>query len=102
VGLSKAGFFGRQLEGTAMLVAQRINDFVTDHQNLVCDKCIITALDLTALAHSAQITATLGTTSDFSRDYGICSICKRDKLVIEPRTHKIAAGQSPIPRSGLF
>lgn len=66
-----------------MLVAQRINDFVTAHQRPVCDKCIITALDMTALAHSAQITATLGTTSDFSRDHGTCSICKRVKMVIQ-------------------
>jgi hypothetical protein len=73
-----------------MLVAQRINNFVSAYQKPICDKCIITALDLTALAHSAQITATLGTTSDFNRDHGTCSICKRDKMVVERRVQKLS------------
>jgi hypothetical protein len=53
-----------------VLVAQRINDFVTTHGKPVCDRCIMGALKLTAHAHSAQITGALGTTSDFTRKMG--------------------------------
>ena len=66
-----------------MLVAQKINDFVTSRKpEAVCDKCIVGALGLTVSAHSAQITAALGTTSDFVREQGECFLCKSGKLVI--------------------
>ena len=43
-----------------MLVAQKVNDFITSHQpEALCDGCIVKALGLTAHAHSAQITAAL-------------------------------------------
>ena len=66
-----------------MLVAQRINDFVTAHGKPVCDRCIMGALKLTAHAHSAQITGALGTTSDFTRKTGMCSLCKNERVVID-------------------
>ena len=45
-----------------MLVAQKVNQFVTKHRpKAVCDGCIVKGLSLTAHAHSAQITAALGT-----------------------------------------
>jgi len=66
-----------------MLVAQRINDFITSlRPKAVCDRCIVEALDLTALAHSQQVTAALGTTSDFVRESGLCSRCKNERTVI--------------------
>jgi hypothetical protein len=65
-----------------MLVAQRINDFITTHGQPVCDKCIVGALNLTVHAHSAQITGALGTTSDFIRESGRCSLCKNERVVI--------------------
>jgi hypothetical protein len=65
-----------------VLVAQRINDFITAHGKPICDKCIVDALHLTAHAHSAQITAALGTTSDFTRDRAQCSVCKNERTVI--------------------
>lgn len=65
-----------------MLVAQKINDFVRAHGKPICDKCIIDGLKLTAHAHSAQITASLGTTSDFTRKQAECSVCKNDRIVI--------------------
>ena len=65
-----------------MLVAQKINDFITSRRAAVCDKCIVESLGLTALAHSAQITAALGTTSDFVRERGECSLCKDERMVI--------------------
>jgi hypothetical protein len=65
-----------------MLVAQKINDFVTFRSAPICDGCIVDGLGLTTQAHSAQITAALGTTSDFKRDTGICSVCKNERTVI--------------------
>ena len=55
-----------------MLIAQQINDFITAHGKPICDGCICTGLKLTALAHSAQITAALGTTCDFNRTRAEC------------------------------
>jgi hypothetical protein len=66
-----------------VLVAQRINDFVKGHGKPICDKCIMDGLKLTAHAHSAQITAALGTTSDFTRQHDECSVCKNDRTVIQ-------------------
>jgi hypothetical protein len=65
-----------------MLVAQKINDFITGHRAPVCDACIVRELELTAHAHSAQITGALGTTSDFNRGPGECSMCKNERIVI--------------------
>jgi hypothetical protein len=71
----------RDLKGE-LLIAQKINDFVTFRSAPICDRCISAGLGLTTLAHSAQITAALGTTSDFKRKTGICSVCKNERIVI--------------------
>jgi hypothetical protein len=65
-----------------MLIAQQINDYVTTLGAPICDGCIVKALNLTAHAHSAQITAALGTTSDFTREMSECSVCKNDRIAI--------------------
>jgi len=66
-----------------VLVPQKINHFITSRRPAaVCDKCIVESLGLTAHAHSAQITAALGTTSDFERELGECSLCKNERMVI--------------------
>lgn len=66
-----------------MLVAQKINNYITSlYPKPVCDACIVKALSLTKHAHSNQNTAALGTTSDFERDRGECSICKNTRVVI--------------------
>ena len=66
-----------------MLVAQKINGLITSRRPAsFCDRCIVEALDLTQHAHAAQITAALGTTSDFTRESGECSACKNVRVVI--------------------
>jgi hypothetical protein len=65
-----------------MLAAQRINDFITAYGKPICDGCIVRALDLVAYAQSSQITAALGTTSDFTRERGRCSVCNNERTVI--------------------
>jgi hypothetical protein len=67
-----------------MSVAQKINDYITAKAPAaLCDKCIAEAVGLTNKgAHPAQVTKALGTTSDFTREDGTCSMCKSEKKVI--------------------
>lgn len=66
-----------------MLVAHAVNELITkQHGKPICDRCICEALSLTAHAHAAQITGALGTTSDFTRERGVCSMCKNERTVI--------------------
>ena len=68
-----------------MLVAHKVNDFISAQSGAVCDFCIVKALKLTQQAHASQITAALGTTSDFERERGPCSICGGDKRKVIQR-----------------
>ncbi len=80
-----------------MFIAQKINDFVTARQpSAVCDECIGKALNLST--QTSQMTSALGTTSDFVRDKGICSICKTKKVVIHSRVSKMPP--SPLEVAG--
>jgi hypothetical protein len=67
-----------------MSVPQQINDFITSKRpDALCNKCVAEGVGLTNdTAYPAQVTAALGTTSDFIRKPGTCSICKNDKTVI--------------------
>lgn len=70
-------------KGAKMLVAQRVNDFITAQSGKpVCDSCICTAMNFNSRAHSAQITGALGTTGDFERRPGICNVCKEKRIAI--------------------
>ena len=68
-----------------MSVPQRINDFITGlRPAAVCNKCIAEGVGLTNdAAHPAQVAGALGTTSDFVRQKGICTVCKNEKIVIQ-------------------
>lgn len=69
-----------------MSVAQQVNDLITSLRPAwICDNCIVEALGLTTSAYSAQITAALGTTSDFVRAEGICMTCHDRKMVIHAK-----------------
>jgi hypothetical protein len=67
-----------------MSVPQDINDFITSRRPAAfCNKCVAEGVGLTNdTAHPAQVTAALGTTTDFVREAGTCSMCKNDKTVI--------------------
>ena len=66
-----------------MLVAERVNAYITRMRpNAVCDPCIADALGLGQQAHASQLTAALGTTSDFIRETARCSICGTKRKVI--------------------
>jgi hypothetical protein len=65
-----------------MGVPKRINDFVTTGEGMYCDMCIQSALRIARTAQVQPVTATLGTTRDFTRRRGECDICKSFRLVI--------------------
>lgn len=66
-----------------MVIAHRVNQLITSCKpQAVCDDCIVEAAGLRSHAHSSQITAALGTTSDFDRERGICSLCHSERMVI--------------------
>ena len=88
-----------------MLAAQKINDFITAYGKPICDGCVMRALGLTAQAQSSQITAALGTTSDFIRVRGKCSVCNNERTVIypaRPRTAWEPAKTAPARSDGLM
>jgi hypothetical protein len=73
---------GNHWEGSS-LIAQKINDFVTQHRpNALCDKCICEALDYYSSADAALIAEALGTTPDFDRRRGQCVLCQNERMVI--------------------
>ncbi len=64
-----------------MTVAEKINSYIRQHwPDSICDGCIARELDL-AKPHAQQITSALGTTRDFIREDGICSMCGKEKRV---------------------
>lgn len=66
-----------------VLVAQIVNEFITAHYpEPVCDGCIVKGAKLYQPAQAGQITTALGTTSDFEREMGTCSICGAQRKVI--------------------
>lgn len=65
------------------LVAEEVNDFVTRRKPTpVCDLCIVKNLGLGRRAHANQITAALGTTSQFVREKGSCPDCKLKGVMV--------------------
>ncbi len=62
---------------------QEINDYITQNApNSFCDKCIKEVLSLTKDQHAQQITATLATTRDFTRERTHCKRCANIKKSI--------------------
>ena len=60
---------------TAFLTAQRPNRF--------CDYCIAESLEFIRRKEVLKATGALGTTDSFRRALGVCSICGKEKKVIQ-------------------
>ena len=59
----------------------------------LCDICIADAVGLLNRGlHAVQTTGALGTTSDFTRENGVCSICKRARMVIHANQSERCGG----------
>ncbi|MDA9529788.1 hypothetical protein ACM42_15415 [Bradyrhizobium sp. CCBAU 25338] len=65
------------------LTAEQVNEFITKRRPaFVCDQCIVRGVGLSVRAHANQITAALGTTSDFVREKGSCPECKHTEVMV--------------------
>jgi hypothetical protein len=71
-------------EARYMTIPQRINVFITEMApRPVCDRCIAEAVGMKNKGiHAVQTTGALGTTSDFTRELGVCSMCNYQRMVI--------------------
>ena len=62
-------------------IPERVNRFVAERGAPICDRCIQQSLKHSLTNQVQQITSALGTTRDFKREKGTCSICKNQKMV---------------------
>lgn len=62
-------------------VPERVNRFLKERGTPICDRCIQQSLKLSLSSQVQQISSALGTTRDFKREKGLCSICKNRKVV---------------------
>ena len=63
-----------------MIIAERVNEFVTNRRpDEICDACIATHLNLRH-QQANRVTMALGTTSDFTRQAGVCAECGRELI----------------------
>ncbi|MEP0324570.1 hypothetical protein [Bauldia litoralis] len=70
-------------EGLAMTIPERINRFLTERKpSIFCDGCIAKNLDLSKPQEAQRVTSAFETTSDFVREYGVCSLCGEVRLAI--------------------
>ena len=61
-----------------MIIAQRVNDYLTKRRpDEVCDSCVADDLGLRH-QQANRVTMALGTTSDFTREPGLCADCSRE------------------------
>ena len=63
-------------------VAQRVNNMITDHGGTLCDRCIAMHLGMKQAPQAQLITQALGTTRDFIREEGLCTLCNGQRMVI--------------------
>ena len=65
-----------------MLIAERVNNFITDHTpDAFCDDCIAEQLDLSR-QQTQRVTIALATTDSFLREIDSCSLCGKEKKAI--------------------
>ena len=61
---------------------ERVNALITGSGAARCDRCLQEELGVSQNNQVQQITSALGTTRDFNRRRGLCSSCKKQKMVI--------------------
>ncbi len=67
-----------------MWVSERVSAFLTAQRpSRFCDDCIAKSLELSRRHEIQRITNALGTTDSFHRALGICSMCGKEKKVIQ-------------------
>lgn len=65
-----------------MHLASKVNDYISGRfPELICDACIASAMN-TRHQQANRVTMALETTSDFSREIGVCHDCGKESKVI--------------------
>ena len=69
--------------GEVMDAMDRVpNVLLGNRRNTYCDSCLAESLTLEGPDNVRQVTSALADSSLFQRRFGICSMCRRDRLVI--------------------
>ena len=64
-----------------MIIAERVNLYLTARRpGEVCDACVASHLGLRH-QQANRVTMALGTTSDFTREMGVCADCERELTI---------------------
>ncbi len=67
-----------------MSTQERVNAFLTTRRpSRFCDDCITESLELSHRQAVQQTTTALETTDSFHRALGVCSMCGKEKKVIQ-------------------
>jgi hypothetical protein len=67
-----------------MSMSDRVSAFLTAQRpSRFCVDCIAESLDLSRTSEVQKATNVLGTTDSFHRALGVCSMCGKDKKVIQ-------------------
>lgn len=67
---------------STMTIAERVSDWLKQQKgDAFCDDCIKEKLALSRRQQAFRVTSALGTTREFRRQSGICSVCRSTKLV---------------------
>ncbi len=67
-----------------MSMSERVSAFLTVRRpNRFCDDCIAESLEFSGRENYQMATSALGTTDSFHRGQGVCSMCGKEKMVIQ-------------------
>ncbi len=78
-----------------MTIQERVNAFLTVRRpSRFCDDCITESLELSPRQTTQKATSALGTTDNFHRGQGVCSVCGKEKMVIQ-RIYRSKGPETP-------
>ncbi len=67
-----------------MSIPDRVNAFLTAQRpSQFCDDCIAESLEINGKPSIREAASALATTDSFHRALGVCSVCGKDKMVIQ-------------------
>ena len=65
-------------------ILERVNAFLTAQRpSRFCDDCIVESLEFIRRKEVQEAASALGTTDSFHRALGVCSMCGKEKMVIQ-------------------
>lgn len=74
-----------------MPIAHRVNRYIASiFPKRVCDQCICAELKLRTVTQASPTTVALGTTRDFHREMGVCSVCGSSRMTTRATPERAA------------